>query len=73
MKKVKLPRKRKKAFIKDHAKGTYMMHIIMSELLLEENNNPLNRRFYKVRNFRKGEIKNKNLSFTNGYKIIKKY
>jgi hypothetical protein len=36
MKKVKLPRKRKKAFIKAKGKGEYIASKILGEILLEE-------------------------------------
>lgn len=45
MNKIKLPRKRKKAFIKSHKKGDYMMLVILGEILMEEGR-PNSDRFY---------------------------
>ena len=68
MKKVKLPRKRKKAYIKAKGKGEYLAMRLLIEMLLGEGRG--NNRFYSYREaitdkeFRSGR---------NGYVIAKRW
>ena len=48
MKKIKLPRKRKKAYIKAYSRSEYHMHRILGEVLSEEDRT-LADRFYDMR------------------------
>lgn len=69
MKKIKLPRKRKKAFIKAKSKEDYSMIRMLNEILSEEGTK-FAERFYELRIARtKGERKNG----INGYAIVKRW
>ena len=72
MKKIKLPRKRKKKF---KSKGNdYRTFKLILEILHEEKPIRENRRFYKLRNSTKIErIKTPQNLTNNGYFIVKKY
>ena len=68
MKKVKLPRKRKKAYIKAHSWCDYRMVQICNEMLLEEGRG--NGRFYTLRVARNSKERKGSL---NGYVITKRW
>lgn len=68
MKKVKLPRKRKKAYIKAHSLSDYRMMQICLEILLEEGKG--NDRFYTLR---VAKNRKERLSSMNGYIITKRW
>lgn len=69
MKKIKLPRKRKKAFKKAHDRHEYMMAQILGEILQEENR-PHAERFYS---YRKAKTKEEYRSSHNGMVVTKRW
>ena len=71
MKKVKLPRKRKKAYIKANGKSNYLALQILGELLFEEGQKHANR-FYTFRGI-KTPKERKRPDFKNGYVIEKRW
>lgn len=71
MKKVKLPRKRKKAFIKAYGRAEYYGQQILGELLFEEGRKHANR-FYTYRGI-KTPKERKRPDFKNGYVIEKRW
>ena len=70
MKKIKLPRKRKKAYKKVNQKNSYMMVKILAEILVEEGKK-YGDRFYELRLKKKGE--NGFEPFNNGYVVTKRW
>lgn len=70
-KKVKLPRKRKKAFIKAYSRADYLSLKILGELLFEEGQKNANR-FYTYREV-KTPKERKRRDFKNGYVIEKRW
>jgi len=66
MKKIKLPRKRKKAFKRAHQRDEYFMQQILGEILFEEGR-PRADRFYDYIECRPTK------EFTGGYKPIKRW
>lgn len=70
MKKVKLPRKRKKAFKNSKPQGAYMMAKILAEILVEEERVYADR-FYELVSRKRGD---KRFSpFNNGYVVSKRW
>ena len=70
MKKVKLPRKRKKAYKKSNPKNSYMMVKILAEIQVEEGIK-YGDRFYELRIKKRGE---KGFQpFQNGYVVVKRW
>lgn len=70
MKKIKLPRKRKKAFKKSKQKTTYLAMRILGEILVEEGNK-YGARFYELRMKKRGE---KGFEpFNNGHIVVKRW
>ena len=66
MKKIKLPRKRKKEFIKENGKMKYMTSVILGEVLMEENKKHYDR-FYKIIRVKTTK------SYPSGFKILKRW
>jgi hypothetical protein len=73
MTKIKLPRKRKKAFKKSHERGGYYMIKMLLEILHEEEPIKDNRRFYKLVSANRKQIKHKNNLTHNFMFILKRY
>jgi hypothetical protein len=72
MSKIKLPRKRKKEYIKQKSRGDYYMTRILSEILVEEERK-FGDRFYELRVPRKNDSKTNNRYPYNGYVIVKRW
>lgn len=65
IKKVKLPRKRKKRFIKSESKSNYLVCKILNEIVIEEKGDcSKNRNFYKYKRTERSHT---------GFKIIGKW
>tara|TARA_R110002012_G_scaffold311995_1_gene522046 strand:+ start:419 stop:631 length:213 start_codon:yes stop_codon:yes gene_type:complete len=70
MRKIKLPRKRKKAYKKSKPQNSYMMVKILAEILVEEGKK-YGGRFYELQIKKKGQ---KGFEpFNNGYVVIKRW
>ena len=69
--KIKLPRKRKKAFKK--ISNNYATYKMLLEICFEDDSTKQNTRFYKLKTPNKKEIKKKNQLLKNGYFIVKRY
>jgi hypothetical protein len=70
MRKVKLPRKRKKAYKKSKPQNSYMMMKILNEILVEEGVK-YGDRFYELVIKKKGD--NRFSPYNNGYVVIKRW
>ena len=68
-KNIKLPRKRKKTFIKAHSKMEYMVAKILGEILHEENRRHADR-FYS---YRECITRTEYRAFPNGYYPVKRW
>lgn len=70
MKKIKLPRKRKKAYKKSKNKNSYLMMKILMEVLVEEGKKYGNR-FYELELAKKGDKRFQ--PYKNGYVATKRW
>jgi len=70
MRKIKLPRKRKKAYKKSKPQNSYMMAKILAEILVEEGKK-YGDRFYELQIKKKGQKAFE--PFENGYVVTKRW
>jgi len=70
MRKIKLPRKRKKAYKKIKSQNSYMMIKLLAEVLVEEGKK-YGDRFYELQIKKKGQRGFE--PFNNGYVVIKRW
>jgi hypothetical protein len=72
MSKIKLPRKRKKEYIKQKSRSDYYMVVILAEILVEEERK-FGDRFYELRIPTRNDIGKKNNVYPNGNIIVKRW
>ena len=72
MSKIKLPRKRKKEFIKQKSRSDYYMAKILGEIYVEEGRK-FGDRFYDLRTPKRSDSKTNNRYPHNSYVIVKRW
>jgi hypothetical protein len=72
MSKIKLPRKRKKLFIKEKTRSDYWMAVILAEILVEEERK-FGDRFYELRTPKRSDSKTNNRYPYNSNVIVKRW